>query len=490
MEVKWQHTYMGVLWGILMSSQDLTTYYLYFLLLFVSPEIVNCNNFLSYYVLFSFVNTISSGIFYPISGWITDMTANRSAVVFKICNVLQLVLICAQFLPIKINLFGEYQWILLLVIWQLTQLISIQNSNSLWKLIKQTVYETDKKLVINEDHLLMDTNEKIKDNLSLINHIGNTGDLTSDITETFLLSILMILIESHKFDFADYKFAFIYILAAVMMMNTILCFGSIKLLDVKEPTLVLNNHINKISYRNPITWIYESIKNFYKQKIAFHAFWHCVILGIYVTIVQYPLSLMEVMTTLRSTIVITVKPLLAANNVSPPLINNYCGGTVLNLLLLGTINNTCYLLGSIFYNIFIVKSSPTKFYKKFYPAFSVILLAITITLLFDIYYIVTMVLVGFITIIPYYLTYYDYYLFTEQTDGQSYGFVLGSYGAVTTVLTALVQSLYLANIPFSVIIGSGVLLLLISLIYSYFIAYLVGKKDISWINENYIYQSI
>jgi len=446
--------FLGVLWGILMVSQDLNTYYLYILLLVTSPNTISCNNFLDYYTLFVFINTIASGIFYPISGWITDISANKSALVFLVANIIQLVFISLQILPycfselfVDISWFNNKGWIILCVFWQVTQLVSIQNVNSLWKLIKQ----------ITEKERNTDNN---KNNLQLVNSIGNIGDLTSDITETLTLSILAIVILFVKSDMINYKFILIYIFIAITLLNLILCVTSIYLFTSNK-----NENVNEFNIRKdtkkpkilPHKWLYSSIKNFYKQKIAYHAFWHCILLGIYATIVQYPLSLIEV----------------SIINVS----NNLCNGVLTNLLLLGATTNLCYLIGSISYRLFVVNASPIRFYRWYYPIGALSLLGITTALWFKMYYIITLILISFATMIPYYLTYYDYFLFTEQSQGKSYGFVLGLYGTINTIITASIQSLYYIGISFGLILGFSIVLLVLSIIYSYYLAYAVNKKQ-------------
>lgn len=446
--------FLGVLWGILMISQDLNTYYLYILLLITSQNVIMCDNFLDYYTLFVFINTIASGIFYPISGWITDVTANKSALVFLVSNIIQLVFMSLQILPYFFSVFSNNGWIALCVFWQLAQLVSIQNGNSLWKLIKQI------------------TDKESKNNLQLVNSIGNIGDLTSDVTETLTLSILAILILFVKSNIINYMFILIYLFAAIILLNLILCITSIYLFtstrndignNIGNDIIIVNvnDEIKKVKML-PHKWLYNSIKNFYKHRIAFHAFWHCILLGVYSTLVQYPLSLIEVN-------IIGVS--------SNKTLNNLCGGILTNLLLLGATTNLCYLIGSISYRLFVVNASPIRFYRWYYPVGSLLLLGITTALWFKIYYIVTVILISFATMIPYYLTYYDYFLFTEQSQGKSYGFILGLYGTINTIITASIQSLYYIGIHFGVILGVSIVLLILSIIYSYYLAYAVNKKQ-------------
>lgn len=464
--------FLGFLWGILMIAQDLNTYYVYILLLVTSVNKITCSNFLDYYTLFAFIDTIISGICYPISGWITDATAEKSGLVFLISNILQLVFIILQILPLCLSKLGIYTdfmsvngWIIMCIFWQLAQAVSIQNENSLWKLIKQIVdtYDTSQNSYI----MLYETENNKKDNiktLQMINNIGNIGDLTSDVVETILLGILILVITAFN---GDYKFILMYTCGIITILNALVCVMSIAVLKYKKNNVniesIINREINTDrGYINPFRWIIDSIKQFYKQKVALHAYWHCIVLGIYATIVAYPLSLKEVN-------IINVD--------KNQTLDNLCGGTLTNLMIIGAITNACYLVGSICYRIFIVNATPVRFYRWYYPIGSIILLCMTSALWFNLEKILTFTLISFATIIPYYLTYYDYYLFTNECKDKSYGFILGSYGAITTVITALIQSLYFTNTPVGVIIASSIILLVISIVYSYYLVYIIKKDE-------------
>jgi hypothetical protein len=298
----------------------------------------------------------------------------------------------------------------------------------------------------------------------MINNIGNIGDLVSDTLETILLGILILIITILN---GGYEFILIYTCSIITILNAIVCIMSIVVLKYKTSHVNIESifdeeNKNVRSTINPIKWFVNSVKQFYNKKVAFHAFWHCIVLGIYATIVQYPLSLKEVN-------IISVQ--------GNQTLDNLCGGILTNLMMIGAITNACYLMGSICYRIFVVNAKPSRFYKWYYPIGAIVLMAMTSALWFNMNKILTFTLISFATIIPYYLTYYDYYLFTEECNDESYGFIMGSYGGITTVITALIQSLYFANASFGIILGSSIVLLLISLCYSYYLTYIINKND-------------
>lgn len=456
-KTRMESSYLGFVWGISMISQDLATYYLYLLLPTTFPKIINCDNFLEYYTMFVFINTITSGIFYPVSGWITDVFHKKSNWIFFLSSVVQLscvlILIIPYFFP---GIFGNKGWIIICILWQLGQLCYIQGSNSLWKLIKNNI--------------------KIKheNNLTKINHIGNVGDLTSDIIETFILTLLLIL--SICFQYDSMYFFVIYIFVSSLIINIFLCLNSVYLifsnkinispqneLLIMEEVLIKESRIN-----NPYKWICASIKKFRKQTMVFHSFWHCILLNIFTVMVQYPLSLKEVS---------------IVNVSNEKNINNLCGGIIQNLFMCGAITNAFYLLGSVSYRIFIVGTTPSIFYKIHYPVCILILLGATIAIWFDLVYWLVLLLISLATIIPYYLTYYDYYLFTEKCSAKSYGFILGLYGTSTTLTTAVVQLVYLANPSFSIMLGINIGLLVGNLVYSYYLSSI--SKESNHAKSNY-----
>jgi hypothetical protein len=129
---------------------------------------------------------------------------------------------------------------------------------------------------------------------------------------------------------------------------------------------------------------------------------------------------------------------------------------------------------SIFYGLFIVKAKSVTFYRVWYPTACVIVLGCTIALSYDLPSYIAIMFISISQIIPYYLTYYDYYLFTEYANAKSYGFVLSVYGVSTTITTIIMQMFYLINIPYGVLIILGIILLTVNFIYSYYISYLCG----------------
>lgn len=459
--MEFNHNFLGVLWGILMASQDLNIYLLYMLLLISSVASVTCNNFLTYYDLFAFCSTFFTAVFYPISGWITDATADSSSKVFLVTNIMQLVLVVIQILPHFISLETK-GWIPLYICWQLYQLVSIQNSNSLWKIIKQ----------FTDNH---------PDGLVMVNKIGNVGDLTSDTSETVILTLLIVLVMFVKSSIISYKFVIIYLFTIITVLNIVLCLISIfmtkmgvirytPLAQVNSMTVYTDSDdsknlepvVQQSKMKRCFSWIKDSFVAFWQNKVAFHAFWHCILLTMFTTIVQYPLSLKEV-------------------GIVPPsndkTIENYCGGIIINLLFLGALTNGCYLVGSISYRLFIVKTKPVTFYKYWYPICSIVLLGITTCLWFDFNQVLTYIFISVSLIVPYYLTYYDYYLFTDRSAKQWYGFVLGLYGLVNTVTILAIQGLYVLNMPFYVLLIINGLLLILSIVYSFYLMCVVRRDD-------------
>lgn len=437
---------LGLTWGIHMTQQDLNNYLLYCLLLTSSPETVDCESFLKYYTVFSMINTGLTLLFAPISGWLTDLFEPRSGLFFSVVSLLQIVMLIVQLILSYLPEFEKYGYIWLCIAWQTRQLLSLQGSNSLWLIIKQqTVHIAD-----------LNDGFHQKDKLKKINKIGNTGDLCSDTIEASVLVSLVLL--SYYLDIGT-KFAGLFIGTAILILNVILVLLS--LLYVKRTKFELtyeNNNMIEAEKINIFRHMIDSAKKFYHEKIGFHAFWHCIILNIFIIFAQYPISLLEVTNLVD----------LAEYKVA----DNMCGGVLTNLLALGAMTNCSYLIGSIWYFLFIVRCPPKYFYSIWYPIGSLILLGCTMTLWFTNIKYLVLALIAVSQIVPYYLTYYDYYLFTERTVQDYYGFVLGIYTLSTGLTTLLVQAIFLINFPFWGLLVSCLILLTISLIYSYYLAWL------------------
>ena len=463
---------LGIIWGICMVSQDLFSYNLYFLLL--NTEKVNCQNFINYYIIFLLATTLVTGLFYPLSGWLTDKIKNTKKF-FLFTAVLQLVLFMTQYI---IVIKFHYSIYLLVIIWLLIQILFVQNNNLFWKIAK--------------NYACANNNE-----LEIINTIGNMGDLTSDITESTILSILTIILLRYKngiFVYIElYLFAVIFILNVIFVILSAALYYKTKqtpiliitttpshhtindsindtnetLLDkqneeIREIKQVkqLHSHPDTDHHANSQTkiicwWLIENTKKFYHNKILFHIFWHCIILLIYSLFVQYPLSLRTI-------------NIIDVNNDNMNIFN-LCGGKIINIIFLGSVTNIFYLIGSILYRCFIVKLRPYFFYKYWYVIGTIILFAISILLLFNINYILVLILISIATIIPYYLTYYDYYYFTERCESNNYPYALGLYGFVSTISTFIIQFFFLFPISTKMIVIISGIILMFSLIYTFYV---------------------
>lgn len=423
---------LGISWGILMVSQDLNTYYLYVLLLSCDTNVINCQNFLKYYTFFSILYTVLSAIFYPISGYITDKTSNRPFFVLNISNIIQFISISLQIIPS----LAKLNYIFLLFFWEISQVVAIQNTNSLWKIIKKYTETQSTEF--------------------LINKIGNMGDITSDILES---SIMCIYASLMYYASVSYTFILFLMLGIIMFVNILLCMISFYLSHHLSSYLssyssnisenILDNNItNKLT---TCQWFKSSCYDFIKNRLVYHVFWHCMILILYSGIVQYPLSFIEV-------------------NIIKTNSTKFCNGVLTNLIIIGAITNILYLAGSITYRIFFVSMIPRNFYRYWYILTAIILIGGTISLNFELNPLILYIIISIITVIPYYMSYYSYYLFTEKGNEHSYGFILGLYGLINTIFTILSQYLYILGIAQLYLIITSIVIIILTIIYSLYIS--------------------
>ena len=119
----------------------------------------------------------------------------------------------------------------------------------------------------------------------------------------------------------------------------------------------------------------EKFRTFYNNKTALNAVIHCLTLVIFISMIQYPLA--------YKTILLATKT---------------CRDKLTNILLLGAITNSTYLLGSIIYKLFIVNQSPEKFYSRTHLLGLIFLLALTIVIYFDINKILSLILVSLLQV--------------------------------------------------------------------------------------------
>jgi hypothetical protein len=133
----------------------------------------------------------------------------------------------------------------------------------------------------------------------------------------------------------------------------------------------------------------------------------------YYYLVEYPLTLDE----------------SSANAGSDQTLANFCGGTLSNLVSQGAYLNLTFLVFTILYGIFLVRCPPMAYYTKVFPILCVVLGAVTGSLFFrGLPSPLIFTIVSVAQVMPYYLSNYDFYMFTTAIDEKYYGWLSGLYG--------------------------------------------------------------
>lgn len=476
--VKSRATLLSLAWGLQLVTQDVSVWFLYPLLLGVElqssdPQMqtqwwkqpATCETYLTVYTWFCLISTIATGVFYPLSGWLTELTEQRhnSPTVFMMCNASQTILVGCMFV-----VTGSSP-LILCVMWQLVQLINAQAINTTWSLIKSSI---------------TDTVSTAK--------IGNGGDLICDSIETVLGGgILMACLSwsySHAWALVMGITLSVYIVMTVVSFIMVIQYQSSTTTTVVIPanaTTINSNLSNEASTlltpsastttetnQSILVWFVDSLKSLWQTKLARHTLFHCILLTSYSTIVQYPLALKETFT-LSNVGDGGHNNDTSSTNATVSRLSNYCHGSITDLYLTAFASAVCYLFGSIVYRVFIIRASAKWFYRVTYPVLSIGLLVVTIVIWYagDLMpSFAVFVLISVSTIVPYYLTYFDYYLFTTETPAGSYGFVLGVYGALNTVSTTVIQAVYLTKASFGLILGCCCVVLCCCVAYSFYIS--------------------
>lgn len=421
-----------MVWGILMTTQDLNSDYLYLLLIMSDPQTITCQNFLDYYTLFSVINTFLSLIIYPISGYLTDKTDKYPFLILNISNMLQLLFFVCQEIPI----IWTHNYRILLGFWLASQMVGIQNTNSIWKIIKKY---TDQQTSSYE-----------------ITSIGNIGDLTSDILESCLLLCLVLFLTLMNWSLKQVS---IYFFSLIIILNCMLCTLSYILsyqIRFEPQYEIINEEFRKI---NVCQWLKESFKEFRTHKLTFFVFWHCILLVLYYTLVQYPLSFTEV-------------SILSENTTNP------CKAGITNIIILAAITSGLYLVGSITYRLFLVTMDPKIFYKWFYPIITCLLICITLSLKFVSRPLIIFFLTSTATVIPYYMYYYDYYTFSNTSNTSLYGWLLGLYGLFSTLAIITGQLITYLDLSILTLLLLLIILLVLTLSLSLYIRYRILNNEI------------
>ena len=204
---------LGLIWGLLLASQDLMNYFLYILLPLYSPEIITCENFLTYYTLCSIIYTILYGIYSLFSGIITDYLAPRINKAFLITVNIQILLMPIMTFPYLLSSFPN-TWIFLCIIWQIQQLMSVQANNFFWMIVKQNIKS-----------------------LNDINRIGNTGELLANTLESLMLIVIGLANHFYSLSLEVFFLYFLLIILTIHLTTFFLTYSKIGY----APNLVLSS---------------------------------------------------------------------------------------------------------------------------------------------------------------------------------------------------------------------------------------------------------
>lgn len=425
---------LGYIWGLLLLSQDLLNYYMYILLVTSVPKYVTCDNFLEYYIKFSLISTILANFCYAVSGLLIDYYSKKLLILLVGLNIFGMVIFSIMALPylfIENIYIYEYSIVILCIGWLLQQSISIFINNIYWKILKQNVESKS----IQQD-----------DCFNNYTKLGNTGDITCNISELTIFGVLLGIIYIKNIEINIILLYFFMVLCIVYILLLILI---VKLVDYDH------NLLNNIFYTTPT--FTEKFRYLYHNTKVFNTLIHAFILLLFTAIAQYPLTMHEVN---------------VVNN-----LDGICNGKLNNIFILALLMSMFYLIGSITYRLFIVNMKNVIFYRWVYP-FCLLGIILLFPLWMTKYPFFIFISVCISQVIPYYLNYYNYYVITNYIDESYYGFVLGIYGIMNTLLILMGQGLFLTNININIIIVFGSILLIISMICAFRLSRVLNNDNI------------
>jgi len=201
-------------------------------------------------------------------------------------------------------------------------------------------------------------------------------------------------------------------------------------------------------------YVWIRLKYLYFNRVAFHTLMHYNIILVFYTIVSYPLTL-------------SISDELSINT---PEHDAVCDGLIANLLTQGFVLNVTYIITTFMYTAFLVKCPPLRFYRWVFHIMAVVLGVSVGILWMPMSQWPTFIMVSLAQVIPYYLFSFDFYVFTSSIDEIYYGFIYGIYGFLYQVLYIVPASILYIPISNDALIIASLVILVIVMGYSVFIA--------------------
>lgn len=151
-------------------------------------------------------------------------------------------------------------------------------------------------------------------------------------------------------------------------------------------------------------------------------------------------------------------------------IDNYCGGTLINLIEQGAIVMATYLVSSFMYLAVLVRCPPRIYYNFALPVLSVVTAASALAVLFlrnTIPGIATKIVVAVAQVLPYYINAFTYYVMNTAIRQEYYGVIMAVYAfGVQSILAGTSAVLYLA-IPMELLVWVCIGLIVVCTIHGF-----------------------
>jgi len=204
---------------------------------------------------------------------------------------------------------------------------------------------------------------------------------------------------------------------------------------------------------------------------------HVIIMGFFLysftEVVEYPVTFAEAAS--------TGTPPGPCYDGDPPIgyhpnntLNNFCGGSLTNLIFASTLDNIGYTIGVVVYFLVLIRMKPSTFYSFAFPYTSLFLWGLVAALWFVGFMppraVYLLIAIG--NVVPYYLEQYNFYFWTANIEAKHFGFFYAIYDLGHSFLhTFSALLLFWAPTDFnsSSPIFSGLLILsLITVVVTYF----------------------
>eukprot|EP01087_Luapelamoeba_hula_P011602 TRINITY_DN3166_c0_g1_i4.p1 TRINITY_DN3166_c0_g1~~TRINITY_DN3166_c0_g1_i4.p1 ORF type:complete len:428 (-),score=35.54 TRINITY_DN3166_c0_g1_i4:69-1352(-) len=222
-------------------------------------------------------------------------------------------------------------------------------------------------------------------------------------------------------------------------------------------------------FRAGLRFVVEKFVALWYGRLAVHAILQAWLLYVFTEVVEYPMSFAEASDGSAD---------CSKHHCTP---ENYCSGTLTNLVLLAILGDVTYSIGALMYFVFLLRCPPNWFYRVVVPLCTLFMAAMMVSFWWVNLtpHIVAFIMLTVAVVGPTYLERYNFYYWMAVIDEKHFGFFYGIYSigknllhlGVSLVLTFFGTDIKPGHWSFSTLLCICMAMMLIVCVYSSWFGY-------------------